>query len=59
MMEKVQDLISNLMAKNQSNATKITSIIEKYLGKGKKVSECTSTQCEQLELIIQDLEDII
>ena len=58
MMEKVQMLISDLMTKNQTNAVKITAIIDKYLGKGKKVSECTPTQCEQLELIIQDLEDL-
>lgn len=59
MMEKVQNLISGLMTKNQSNALKITAVIDKYLGKGKKVSECTPSQCEQLELIIQDLEDLI
>lgn len=58
MMEKVQMLISDLMTKNQTNAVKITAIIDKYLGKGKKVSECTPSQCEQLELIIQDLEDL-
>lgn len=59
MMVKVQDLISDLMTKNQTNAVKITAVIDKYLGKGKKVSECTSSQCEQLELIIQDLEDLV
>ena len=59
MMEKVQKIIGDLMNKNQTNATKITAIIEKYLGKGKKVSECSATQCEQLELIIQDLEELI
>lgn len=59
MMIKVQDLISDLMTKNQTNAVKITAVIDKYLGKGKKVSECTSSQCEQLELIIQDLEDLV
>ena len=59
MMVKVQALISDLMTKNQTNAVKITAVIDKYLGKGKKVSECTSSQCEQLELIIQDLEDLV
>lgn len=58
MTAKVNDLIGNLMSANQSNAIKITTIIEKYLGKGKKVSECSPNQCEQLELIIQDLEDL-
>ena len=58
MMTKVQSLISNLMNANQSNSLKITAVIDKYLGKGKKVSECSANQCEQLELIIQDLEDL-
>lgn len=59
MMKKVNEFISALMEKNQSNAVKITSIIEKYLGKGKKVGECTPNQCEQLELIIADLGELL
>ncbi len=59
MMGQVNDLISKLMTLNQSNAVKITSIIEKYLGKGRKVADCTPTQCEQLELIILDLNDLL
>ena len=59
MMGQVNILISKLMTLNQSNAVKITSIIEKYLGKGRKVADCTPTQCEQLELIILDLNDLL
>lgn len=59
MMTTVQDLIGDLMTANQSNAVKITSVIDKYLGRGKKVSECTPYQCEQLELIILDLKELI
>lgn len=59
MMAKVNDLIGQLMTINQSNAVKITSIIEKYLGRGRKVADCTPTQCEQLELIILDLQDLL
>lgn len=59
MMTEVQDLIGQLMTKNQSNAQKITAVIEKYLGKGKKVSDCTPTQCEQIELVIIDLKDLL
>lgn len=59
MMKKVNDLISQLMTLNQSNAVKITATIEKYLGKGRKVVDCTPTQCEQLELIILDLNDLL
>ena len=38
---------------------KITQITEKYLGKGKKASQCTRDQVEMLNLIVIDLEDII
>lgn len=59
MMSDIQDLIGDLMTKNQSNASKITAIVDKYLGRNKKVSEATPNQCEQLELIILDLKDLL
>lgn len=59
MQVKVQEVIGALMSANQSNSVKIVAVIERYLGKGKKVTDCTPTQCEQLELIIQDLEDLL
>lgn len=59
LMNSFQDLVGELMTANQSNAGKITSIVEKYLGKGKKVSDCTSDQAEQIELVVQDLKDLL
>lgn len=38
-------------------APKITHIVDKYLGVGKKVNDCTPAQAEQLELIVSDLKD--
>ena len=38
---------------------KITHIVDKYLGKGKKVNDCTEAQSEQLELILSDLKDAV
>ena len=38
---------------------KITSITEKYLGKGKKASQCTREQVEQLQLIVLELEELV
>ena len=55
LMQEFQDLVSKLMSENQTNATKITHIIEKYLGRGKKATECTPDQVEQLDLIVSDL----
>ena len=46
------------MSKNQSNAGKITSIVDKFLGKGKKVGDCTPDQAEQLDLIVHELEEL-
>lgn len=58
MMKEFQDLVGDLMTKNQSNASKITGIVEKYLGHGRKVSDCTPTQSEQIDLIIQELKEL-
>lgn len=59
MMNEFSDLVSKLMQMNQSNSIKITSIVDKYLGKGKKVGDCTPSQSEQLELIIGDLKELV
>lgn len=37
---------------------RVTEIIERYLGAGKKVSQCTRSQVEQLSLIVDELEEI-
>lgn len=37
---------------------KIIEITDKYLGKGKKVSNCTRDQVEALSLIVQDLQSL-
>lgn len=37
---------------------RINEIVERYLGKGCKVSQCTRTQVEQLNLIVTELKDI-
>lgn len=58
MLAEFQDIVGDLMTANQSNGTKITAIVEKYLGKGKKVGDCTPDQSEQLDLILIDLRDL-
>lgn len=58
LMKEFTELVSELMSENQSNALKITSIAEKYLGKGKKVGDCTPEQAEQLDLIVSDLKEL-
>jgi hypothetical protein len=38
---------------------RITQITEKYLGKGKKVNNCTRDQVEQLSLIVCDIKELV
>ena len=40
-------------------APKVTAITEKYLGKGRKVNDCTADQVEQVFLIVEDLKEEI
>ena len=55
LMAEFQDLVGQLMSKGTTNGPKITSIVEKYLGKGKKVSDTTPEQAEFVNLIVSDI----
>lgn len=59
MMSDFQATVKSIMDKNAEMGAEITAIIEKYLGRGKKASDCTPSQCEQLELINIDLKDLL
>ena len=58
LMAEFQDLAGQLMTKSASNGVKITSLVERYLGKGKKASEATPEQVEMLNLIILEMRDL-
>ena len=55
LMTEFQDLVGTLMSKGTTNGPKITAIVEKYLGKGKKVSDSTPEQAEFIHLIVSDI----
>ena len=55
LMAEFQDLVGTLMSKGTTNGPKITAIVEKYLGKGKKVSDSTPEQAEFVHLIVSDI----
>ena len=55
LMAEFQDLVGQLMSRGTTNGPKITSIVEKYLGKGKKVSDTTPEQAEFVSLIVSDI----
>ena len=56
LQEEFQNIVGELMAKNPDRYQKeITVIVEKYLGIGKKVMDCSSKQVDQIALIVEDL----
>lgn len=59
MMDEFQTIVGKMMEKGSPTAAaKITEIVEMHLGKGKKVSDCTSEQAAQLDMILFDLKSI-
>ena len=58
LMEEFQELAGKLMEANGAvNGSKITQIIERYLGKGKKIVETTRDQAEFIYLIVSDIKE--
>lgn len=58
-MEEINEVLGKLMGISEDNAPKITKIVEKHLGKGRKVSEADEEQLEMLILILDDLKDLL
>lgn len=60
MMAEFKQSVKELMTKDSNKyGIKITSIVERYLGKNKKVTDCTPDQCEQLELVLLDVRELL
>ena len=58
LMAEFHEIVGNLMSEDKDvNGPRITQIIEKYLGKGKKVSETTLDQAEFIYLIVSEIKD--
>ena len=55
LMNEFQQITGNLMRENPGYGPKITEIVERYLGKGKKVSETTRDQAEFVDLIVAEI----
>ena len=59
-MANFQDMVGQLMSADQGNAIKIQTVVNKYLGKNKKVSDTTPDQAEFIYLINKEIkEDLI
>lgn len=57
LMSEFQQLVGDLMQKSASNQPKITTIVDKYLGKGKKVGDTTPDQAEFIYLINNEIKE--
>ena len=56
LMKEFQELVGKLMERDSaSNGPKVTQIIERYLGKGKKIAEATRDQAEFIYLIVEEI----
>lgn len=58
LMKQFEDMVGALMTKDQNYyAPRITQIVEKYLGKNKKMSGVTRDQAELVYLVVSEIED--
>lgn len=58
LMKEFQQLSGELVNKNQAYyVPRITSIIDKYLGKGKKITDSTPDQAEFIYLIVTEIKE--
>ena len=56
LMAEFQTIVGKLMeTESATNGPKITQIIERYLGKGKRIAETTREQAEFIYLIVNDI----
>lgn len=55
LMNEFQTVVGEIMRTKPSLAPKITAIVDKHLGKGKKVGDCTPEQAPQIDLILFDI----
>lgn len=58
LMKEVQQTVGALMSGHPEMEHKIISIVDKHLGKGKKVSDCTPDQAALVDLILYDLKHL-
>jgi hypothetical protein len=60
LMEEFQSIVGKLMERDSAvNGPKITAVIDKYLGKGKKIAEAKPEQAEFIYLIVSEIKDTI
>ena len=58
LMKEVQTTVGNLMTTRPEMEHKIVAVVDKHLGKGRKVSDCTPDQAALVDLILYDLKHL-
>ena len=59
LMTEFQEIAQRLMSRDSANSAKITATVEKYLGKGKKLAECTERQIEVVDFVVDELKSLL
>lgn len=60
LMEKVTDVINELIElDDENNPSKISKVIEKHLGKGRKLADADEEQTQMVVVILDDLKDLL
>ena len=64
LLDEFNSIIEELISKDEAKfgeywAPRVTEIVERYLGKGIKVNDCSREQVEALDLILSDLKDLL
>ena len=55
LMAEFSELVGELIQRDSSNAAKITQVVNKYLGTGKKVADALPEQAEFIYLIVEEI----
>ena len=54
-MEDLTELVTNIFAPKDAMSV-VTKVVEKYLGVGNRVTDCSEEQADALQLILDELE---
>lgn len=57
--KEITNTINAILEEDEDNASKITKIVDKHLGKGRRIAEAEEEQVDMLVLILDDLKELI
>ena len=57
--KEISEVINEILEKNDEDAVKITKIVDKHLGKGRRIADTEEEQIDMLVLILDDLKELL